>query len=151
MTKFENEIQSKGYIVYTNEGDSMMPLLRQHRDIMVIRKITDPLKKNDAVLFKRPNGAYVLHRIIKVCGLGQYRIVGDNRWRAETVPEEWIFGILTEVIKDGKHISVDSDEYKAYLKKVPFHRFKLRMKEYPESVIHSVKRKAKRVIGRFFK
>ena len=51
MHKFENEIQSKGYIVYTNVGDSMMPLLREHRDIMVIRKITEPLKKYDAVLF----------------------------------------------------------------------------------------------------
>ena len=39
MTKFENEIESKGYIVYTNVGDSMMPLLRQNKDLMVIRKI----------------------------------------------------------------------------------------------------------------
>ena len=147
MTKFENEIQSKGYIIYTNEGDSMMPLLRQHRDIMVIRKITEPLKKYDAVLFKRPNGAYVLHRIIKVCGLGQYRIAGDNRHFAETVPEEWIIGILSEVIKDGRHISTQSDEYKAYLKKVPIHRFKLKLRHFPRAFFGKVKR----VLRRLFK
>ena len=147
MTKFENEIQEKGYIVYTNVGDSMMPLLRQNKDLMVIRKITEPLKKNDAVLFKRPSGAYVLHRIIKVCGQGQYRIVGDNRSFSEIVPEEWIIGILTEVIKDGKHILVESEEYKAYLKKVPWHRFKLKMRHFPRAIIG----KAKRVLRRLFK
>lgn len=147
MTKFENEIQSKGYIVFSNEGDSMMPLLREHKDIMVIRKITEPLKKYDAVLFKRPNGAYVLHRIIKVCGLGNYRIAGDNRSFSEIVPEEWIIGILTEVIKDGRHITVDSDEYKKYLKKVPYRRFKLKLLYYPQ-VIKSI---VKRIIRRFVK
>ena len=125
----------------------MMPLLRQHKDIMVIRKITEPLKKYDAVLFKRPNGAYVLHRIIKVCGLGEYRIAGDNRWFSEIVPEEWIIGILSEVIKDGRHISVQSDEYKAYLKKVPIHRFKLKLQHFPRAVIGKIKR----VLRRLFK
>lgn len=140
MTKFENEIREKGYIVYTNVGDSMMPLLRQNRDIMVIRKITAPLKKYDAVLFKRPNGAYVLHRIIKVCGLGQYRIAGDNRHSSEIVPEEWIIGILTEVIKDGRHITADSEEYRAYVKKVPLYRFKLKLQYYPRAVAGKIKR-----------
>ena len=146
MTKFENEIQEKGYIVYTNVGDSMMPLLRQNKDLMVIRKITEPLKKNDAVLFKRPNGAYVLHRIIRVCGSGQYRIVGDNRSFPETVPEEWIIGILTEVIKDGRHISVESDEYKRYLKTVPWHRFGLKMRHYPRAVMGKIKRVLRRLL-----
>ena len=147
MTKFENEIESKGYIVYTNVGVSMMPLLRQNKDLMVIRRITGPLQKNDAVLFKRPNGVYVLHRIIKVCGLGQYRIVGDNCAFSETVPEEWIIGILTEVIKDGRHISVESEEYKAYLKKVPWHRFKLKLRHFSRAIIG----KTKRVLRRLFK
>lgn len=143
MTNFENEIRKSGYIVFTNEGDSMMPLLRQHKDLMVIRKITEPLKKNDAVLFKRPDGSYVMHRIIKVCGLGQYRIGGDNRYFSEIIPEEWIIGILTEVIKDGKHISVQSEEYKKYLKKVPYHRFKLKVAFYSKAVI----RKLKKIFG----
>ena len=133
MAKFEDEINSKGYIAFTNVGDSMMPLLREHRDIMVICKITEPLKKYDAVLFKRPNGAYVLHRIVRVCGAGKYRIAGDNRAFAETVPEEWIIGVLKEVVRDGRHISVESDEYKAYVKKVPWHRFRLKLRNFPRA------------------
>ena len=140
MTNFENEIRRKGYIVFYNEGDSMMPLLQEHKDILVIKKITEPLKKNDAVLFKRPNGAYVLHRIVKVCGLGQYRIAGDNRPFSEIVPEEWIIGILAEVIKDGRHIAADSDEYKAYVKTVPMRRFKLKLISVPQRIKNKVKR-----------
>lgn len=146
MNKFENVIQNKGYIVYTNEGDSMMPLLREHKDIIVIRKITEPLKKNDAVLFKRPNGAYVLHRIIKVCGLGQYCIAGDNRYFSEIIPEEWIIGILSEVIKDGRHISVDSDEYRSYLKKIPRHRLKLKIQYYKCEIKTNIKNAIRRII-----
>lgn len=140
MTTFENEIESKGYLAFPNEGDSMMPLLREHKDIMVIRKITEPLKRYDAVLFKRPSGRYLMHRIVKVCGNGTYLIAGDNRHFEETVPEEWIIGILDEVIRDGKHISVTSCEYQNYLKKVPWHRFWLKVKWYAKAPIRKIKR-----------
>ena len=134
MTRFEDEIRRKGYIAYTNEGDSMMPLLRQHRDVMVIRKLTEPPKKNDAVLFKRPDGAYVLHRIIKVCGMGMYRVCGDNRDYAEPVPEEWIIGILTEIIRDGQHITMQDPSYLQYMKKLPARRFRLKLRHYLKKI-----------------
>ena len=146
MTDFETEIRKTGYIVYTNVGNSMMPLLRQRRDLMVIRAVTAPLKKNDVVLFKRPSGAYVLHRIIRVCRGDRYRIAGDNRHFSEIVPEEWIIGILSEVIKDGRHISVESDEYKAYLKKVPWHRFRLKMRYFPQAFMGKIKRVLRRLL-----
>ena len=62
---FEEIIEKDGYLVYTCKGFSMMPLLRQHRDLVVISKITEPLKKYDVILFKR-NGKYILHRILTV-------------------------------------------------------------------------------------
>lgn len=144
MTNFKTEIEKNGFIVYTNKGDSMMPLLRQDRDLMVIRKITEPLKRNDAVLFKRPNGAYVMHRIIRVYSDGTYRIGGDNRWFSEIVPGEWIFGILTEIIRDGKHISVTEDkDYLQYLKKLPYRRTMMKIRRYGSLI----KQKLKRIFG----
>lgn len=140
MAIFEDEINTKGYVLSPNEGDSMMPLLREHRDIMVIRKIDAPLKKYDAVLFKRPNGAYVMHRIVKVCDNATYLISGDNRTFSEPVPRSWIIGVLTEVIKDGKHIGTDSREMKAYLRKLPFRRFKLKLIKFKGRVISKIKR-----------
>lgn len=64
---FEEQIRKHGYLVYRNVGDSMLPILRQGKDLMVIsRKPEDRLKKYDVPLYKRDNGQYVLHRILKV-------------------------------------------------------------------------------------
>ena len=62
--KFEDIINEQGQLVYTNVGDSMYPLIKP-RDLLVIKKVTAPLKKNDIPLYKRDSGQYVLHRIVK--------------------------------------------------------------------------------------
>ncbi len=112
---FEEQLDKNGYLVYTNKGVSMMPLLRQGRDVMVIRKRgAERLKKYDAVLFKRDNGAYVLHRILKVRE-HDYLIVGDNCRQKEYVDDGHILGILTEIQRDGKTIRVTDPGYLAYV------------------------------------
>ena len=134
MAALEETLKKNGILVYTNKGDSMMPLLRENKDLMIIRTLTEPPKKSDAVLFKRPNGALVLHRIVKANKDGSYMIVGDNRVRAEKVPGDWIIGILTGVIRDGKEISVTDKEYLDYLKSVPKRRAKLFFTYYYNAV-----------------
>ena len=65
MTRFEDIIDRDGRLIYTNVGDSMMPLIRQDRDLLIIEKPDGRLKKYDVPLYKRDNGQYVLHRILK--------------------------------------------------------------------------------------
>ena len=112
-SNYETELARHGRLVYTNVGDSMMPLLRQNRDLLVVeKKPGGPCKKYDAVLYKRPNGQYVLHRIIQVRPDG-YVLCGDNRWRREYgVQDDWILGVLTSVVRDGKEFSVHSWGYR---------------------------------------
>ena len=38
MTRFEDVIERDGRLVYTNVGDSMRPLIRQDRDILITEK-----------------------------------------------------------------------------------------------------------------
>lgn len=120
---YEEQLNTYGTLVYTNVGDSMMPLLRQNRDLMMIRSLeTDAetglpkrCRKYDAVLYKRPSGQYVLHRILKVRAK-DYVICGDNRWRREYgVPDAWILGVLTAVVRDGKEIPVTDRRYQLYV------------------------------------
>jgi hypothetical protein len=115
-TTFEAELERSGRIIYTNVGDSMMPLLREGRDLMIIEKRPQGrCKKYDAVLYKRPNGRYVMHRILKV-RKDDYVICGDNRWMREFgVPDEWILGVMTGIIRDGKTISVTDRNYRFYV------------------------------------
>ena len=112
---YEEQLDLHGQLVYTNVGDSMMPLLRENRDLMVItRKNPGRMKKYDAILYRRPDGKYIMHRILKV-RKDDYILCGDNRWQRETgVKDDWILGVLTAVIRDGKEISVKDWRYRLY-------------------------------------
>lgn len=112
---FEEQLEKDGVLIYTNVGDSMMPLLRQHKDIIIIKKTTGRLKKYDVPLYKRPSGQYVLHRILKV-RKNDYVICGDNRWKLEYgITDQNIIGVLTGFIRDGKEISVTDKKYLFYV------------------------------------
>ncbi len=118
---FEEALARTGTLVYTNKGVSMMPLLREDRDLMVIaRRGAERCKKYDAVLFCRPGvegrGAYVLHRVLRVNDDGTYWIVGDNCASGETVREENVLGILTAVVRDGRTIPVTNWTYRLYVR-----------------------------------
>ena len=114
MTSFEEELARSGSIVFTNKGVSMMPLLRQNRDLMVIEK-NGPArcKKYDVILFKRGE-KYVLHRILKVRERDYY-VAGDNCRKGEYVKESQILGILTQVVRDGKTITPEDAAYQRYV------------------------------------
>ncbi len=114
MSSFEEELEKHGNIVFPNKGRSMMPLLRQDRDLMVIEKRgKERCRLYDAVLFKRGT-SYVLHRIIEVLDDG-YRIVGDNCAVPEFVREDQILGVMTAVVRDGKTIPVTDPAYQRYV------------------------------------
>jgi len=150
--RFEDLLERDGRLVFTNKGVSMMPLLRQDRDLMIIdRKGIVPIKKYDAVLFTRPGvtgrGAYVLHRILRVNGDGSYYIVGDNCYTGETVPEERILGVLTGVVRDGKQIAMDSPGMKLYVRLWAAHpRFRQAV-HWPRSVASRCWHGLRRLVG----
>lgn len=114
-TTFEEEIRKHGKLVYTNVGFSMMPLLRQGRDLMIISgKPEGRLKKYDAVLYKC-GGRYILHRILKV-RKNDYVICGDHNWRREYgITDDQIIGVLTAFVRDGAEIPVTDRRYLMYV------------------------------------
>lgn len=113
-SSFEEELDKKGILVYTNKGNSMYPLIRQGKDVLIIKKANRRLKKMDVPLYKRKSGQYVLHRIIKV-NENDYVIRGDNTYYNETgIRDDQILGVLSGVIREGKEISVNSLSYKIY-------------------------------------
>jgi hypothetical protein len=114
MTSFEEELERNGTLVFTNKGVSMMPLLRQDRDLMVIeKKGPERCKKYDVILFKRGE-KYVLHRILKVREQ-DYFVAGDNCRRGESVKDSQILGVLTQVVRDGKTITPEDPAYQRYI------------------------------------
>ena len=111
---FEGILSEKGFLLYTNIGVSMMPLLREHRDIIEIRPLHGRAKRYDVVLYKR-SGKYILHRILKVRP-NDYVICGDhNYYREYGITDDMILGIMTRVIRDGREIRIDDWRYRLYV------------------------------------
>lgn len=146
---FEDILEKNGYLAYTNVGVSMMPLLRQKKDVMVIRKKGEErCRKYDAVLYK-VGEKYILHRILKVREK-DYVIVGDNCFRREYgITDAQILGVLTAVIRDGREIKVTDRGYLLYVHLwCDFYPIRAGIL-YCKHLFTRVKGKAARVVRRF--
>lgn len=150
-TSFEEILDTKGYLLYTNTGYSMMPLLRQKRDVIEIRKKgPERCKKYDVVLYKSGN-RYILHRILKVYPSG-YLIAGDHNIFVETdIKDEDILGVMTRVLRNGRNITPNNIWYKLYVHLwcdvYPVRMFLLRIKGFMYRCLRFVKRRVKKLIG----
>jgi hypothetical protein len=115
-TTFEEELERYGNLVYKCKGYSMMPLIRQGRDLVeIVRKEQGVrCRKYDVVLYKRGE-RYILHRILKVTNNG-YVIAGDHCYIKEyDVTDSQIIGVLTAVVRDGKRMDVGDLKYRIYI------------------------------------
>lgn len=128
QTTFEEELIRKGTILYPNVGSSMLPLIRQGKDVLIIQRPAEwntekaegcgdtvvKLKRLDVPLYRRNDGSYVLHRVLKV-RKNDYVICGDHCYRKEYgVTDRQIIGVLTGVIREGREISVHDPRYLLY-------------------------------------
>ena len=115
LTSFEEYLERFSSLTYTNVGDSMLPLLRQGKDLFIVRKKdAERCRVGDVVLYRRPPDRYVLHRIVEVRPT-DYVILGDNCVAKETgIHDEDILGVMTGYIRGGKEHSVTEMGYRIY-------------------------------------
>lgn len=108
---FEDILAKEGYFVYTAIGNSMLPFLREKKDIIEIKPITSHPQKYSVYLYKR-KGHYILHRCIST---DPYVFAGDhNTFKEYDVNESMILGEMTRVIRNGKSIYSTSLLYRIY-------------------------------------
>ena len=113
-TTFEELLARDGRLVYKTRGVSMKPMLRQNRDLVVVKVPSRRLNKYDVALYKRGRN-YVLHRVIEV-KQDHYLIRGDNTFTMETVPENSVIGVLTGFQRNGKEHEVTEKGYQLYVR-----------------------------------
>lgn len=102
-------------------GTSMLPLLVQGRDRVTIAAPENNgknLNVGDLPLYRRRDGAFVLHRIVKKEN-GTYTMCGDNQYELEkNILPEQIIGVAVKITRDGKEFSTDEPEYVRYVEKM---------------------------------
>lgn len=114
-SSIEEQLQKEGFYVSTTVGKSMWPMLRNRQDRVVLKPLGEErLSRFDLPLYHRPDGRYVLHRILEVHD-GYYVIRGDNTYYLEEVPDEQILGVMTEFYRKGKRIPADDRGYRRYV------------------------------------
>ena len=132
-TTYEEYLEKNGTFTYKNSGVSMLPLLKEGRDLFtVVKKGDERCKKYDVALYRRPPDQYVLHRVVKVRE-NDYVILGDNCINKEYgIKDEDILGVMTQFVRKGKTHTVDEIGYKIYSRLryffYPFRKFKFKVK-----------------------
>lgn len=111
-----SQISEKGQAFFYTRGESMLPMLKEGRDISVLTPICGEPKKGDVVLYVRPekDDELVLHRVIKRRG-GIFIIRGDNTYHDEAVKKENILAVLKGFFRKGKYYECESSAvYRVY-------------------------------------
>ena len=120
-------------------GVSMLPMLRQEVDSVVLSPITGELKKYDIPLYQRDDGKYVLHRIVAV-GTA-YTCRGDNQFVPEPgLRRDQMIGVVTAFYRGGRLIPVTSKGYRLYCRfwhnTCPLRYFVRRVQRKARRLIH---------------
>lgn len=107
-----------GSVNFTPKGNSMLPMLRDNKDSVVLSQYTGKLKKYDLPLFKyKPQNKYILHRVIGKNKEGHYIMCGDNNDFCEyDVKDEDIVAVVISFKRKGKNYSVNNIIYKCYVR-----------------------------------
>lgn len=94
-------------------GVSMLPMLRQGKDMVELVPLPPRLKKYDLPVYQYPSGKIVMHRVVAVkpdC----YVCLGDNTYQYEYIRPEQLIALVSAFKREEKRISVDDPAYRLY-------------------------------------
>ncbi len=118
QTSIRAYLDEHEYLAYRISGVSMLPMLRQEKDLVTLRRYDGKgLKKYDVAMYDRGGPRrYVLHRVVEV-GDGCYTFLGDNCITKEkNIPESAIVAVLDSFTREGKQVSVNDPKYRLYVR-----------------------------------
>lgn len=118
---FRERLSAGQTVRFSPRGISMLPMLRQGIDDVVLSPLPAKLKKYDLPLYQRDDGHFVLHRIVRV---GEtYTCIGDNQFELEPgLRHDQMIAVVTAFYRDGKYHSVTEPGYRIYCRVWHFSR-----------------------------
>ena len=134
---FENDQSVRIY----PHGISMLPMLREGRDSVVLSKVSK-IKKYDIALYQRENEKFVLHRIVKAGKT--YTCIGDNQFELEKgIDHGQVLAVVTAFYRGDKLHSTNELGYRLYCRVWHYSRF-------PRRVWRSLRYRTTRLLRRVF-
>lgn len=115
MPVFQETLAQGKTVRFSPRGVSMLPMLRQGKDTVTLSPVSGKLKKHDIPLYRRDDGAYILHRIIAVGNT--YTCIGDHQYVYEPgVRDDQIIGVVTSFTRGKREYSVTNFWYRLYVR-----------------------------------
>ena len=118
MNNIERSINELGYAVVPITGTSMLPLLKEGRDLVELESCSqERLKKGNVVLYKKNDGTLVLHRIIKTENGEFFTVLGDHQFNnAERVNKNQIIAVACGFFIKARYVNEKTRWYRLYKK-----------------------------------
>ena len=114
MPLIKEQLASGKSVKFSPHGVSMLPMIRQGIDSIILSPLPKKLKKYDIPLYQRDSGQYVLHRIVAVEN-DSYICMGDNQFTAEyNLRHDQMIAVVTEFYRGKKKYSVTDIRYQLY-------------------------------------
>lgn len=100
-------------VKFSPYGTSMLPMLRQGIDKVVLSPVPERLRKYDLPLYRRENGQFILHRVVQT---GQtYTCIGDHQFIPEEgVTHQQLIALVTGFYRKDRYISCRNPLYRLY-------------------------------------
>ena len=114
----KEKLDLDGKVTFTPKGTSMLPTIVGEKDTITLVKPDFPLDRYAIPLYKRDDGGYVLHRVIKIKD-GRYNMRGDNQYEIEKgIREDQIIGVVKTYNHNGEELNAFGPENVKYAKKL---------------------------------
>lgn len=114
MPLIQEQMRLGQSVRFSPRGTSMLPMLRQGIDYVVLSPLPEKLEKYDLPLYRRDNGQYVLHRIV-ACEGASYACMGDNQFQKEKgIRQDQMIAVVTAFYRTDKRHSVTERKYRLY-------------------------------------
>lgn len=113
MPLIQESLAAGKTVRFSPRGISMLPMLRQGIDSVILSPLPQKLRKYDLPLYQRDDGHYILHRIVEV---GEaYTCIGDNQFVLEHgVRHDQMIALVTAFTRGDREIPVTALSYRLY-------------------------------------
>lgn len=118
LKTIEQSLDECGIAVTLTKGTSMWPLLKEGKNQVLLVSTKNRMPKNqDIVLYRRRDGAFILHRIMQILPDGSFLLCGDHQWKAdEKIKKEQILAVAEGFYRKGQFIDENHKGYQLYKK-----------------------------------
>lgn len=136
----EEKLCAGGEVVFKPRGVSMMPLIRQGIDSVVLKSPEEP-QRGDVILYRRQNGQFVLHRIVGSDERG-FVLCGDNQFVFEHgISSDMIIGVMTGIYRGKRYIPRTRLSYRLYSRSMPILRLWRRFENAGRRIVGRLRRR----------